>query len=322
MNTENLKPLLGKPINHPDVMAFLEENQYKLPKTLGVSNRKTDTGYWLENKKLKVDLYFDTVVHRQDYELIPAEKKGVFIPILTHIRIYGNEIETPFSLPIKKKISFQKMIDTLGNFTSKSSDRAKVWLNDDSTESWYEWEFIEEDKNAIFSFSLDMPDEMIYEFWLNYLTDWELFTLYFVRQNETFEGFSKKLSPYRISYLLFLRWAIENDWVQERGKTSAVREQIKNGEASVLDFIKALGRGYIAQQDFVKEKQDLVEKYIRNQDVEIYLYKEVCSQVLTPAELDDYFSAEVEEILAQKLNLSEEFYQKMKAIWDKKEWGK
>lgn len=317
---EILKNLLGKPIHHQEVISFLEENGYKIPKKLSISNRKEDSSYWLTNKKLKMDLLFETEVHRDDYEFVVAEKKGMFYPILTDIRIYGGQIEMPFGLSIGKKIGFQKIVDTFGDYTTKSSDIANIWLDEDGNETWYEWS-VEEDTNSKLHFRLNMLNETINEIWFSLLEDDEIFTLYYPRVYETFETFCKNMSPYKISRLLFLRWAIENDWVQERGKTSAVVKQIKKGEASVLDFIKELQRGYIARQDFIKEKQYSVRKYINRIDVEVGLTKEVYSQFLIEDELERYLSKDIENKLAEKLTLAEENYQKLKAIWDKKFLG-
>ncbi|MDO4230210.1 MAG: hypothetical protein Q4C98_10370 [Capnocytophaga sp.] len=319
MNLEVLNSLLGKAINSDEMLTFLQEKGFKYPKKDSISNRKTERYFWIENKKLKIDLLFSIDIKNGNFKAIPAEKKGIFYPILTHIRIYGDMVALPYDIVLKKEIPYDEMVSKLGNPTVKSSDAAKVWLNDDGTESWYRWEI---DTQADKTIRFDLSDEnIINDFWIELKQNQDLFILYDELSYQNFDSFKKKLNHRDVSALMFVRWAIENNLIiptkQNEAIISALKTTENNQNELLLDFVKNLGRGMIYEEDFIAEKQNNIRKYINNIDVKSYYYDDFCKLFLKNTKLSyDKQDKELDKIAI----LTEENYQKVKNLLDTMKW--
>jgi hypothetical protein len=75
-----LVSLMGSTIDTANTIAFLEQHGFKYPRKPFVSNRSEETSYWLENKKLGIDLLFEAQPYLREYPLLQGDKKGMFVP--------------------------------------------------------------------------------------------------------------------------------------------------------------------------------------------------------------------------------------------------
>lgn len=74
-----LASLAGLRIDDSRIIAFIEKYGFKYPKKPFISNRSSETSYWIENKKIGIDLLFNARNYLDNYPLIQGDKKGVFV---------------------------------------------------------------------------------------------------------------------------------------------------------------------------------------------------------------------------------------------------
>ena len=78
--------LIGKPLNDPDLQAFMAEHGYKQPKKAEISGRSSDRSFWVEHKKLAINLLFDIETQNPHYLPFAGSKKGMWLPMLQQIK--------------------------------------------------------------------------------------------------------------------------------------------------------------------------------------------------------------------------------------------
>ena len=141
MKIQECIKILGKPINSEDVKSFLEEYQFKYPKTDTITNRKpTDyRSYWVESKKNKTLLLFQCYIYNTSFKPLLSSKKGTYYPLAIDIRFEDNSKIEDLPFGLKAQMTFEEIVNLIGKPQRKSSEVASVWLNDDGTESWYRW---------------------------------------------------------------------------------------------------------------------------------------------------------------------------------------
>lgn len=69
--------LIGMPINHPNMQAYFAEYGFKTPKKTEISCRSSERTFWIEHKKLGVNLLFSVDIKNPHYPPVAADKKGM-----------------------------------------------------------------------------------------------------------------------------------------------------------------------------------------------------------------------------------------------------
>lgn len=299
-----LKDLIGLRIDDEKMISFLEANGFKYPKKATISNRSTDTSYWVQNKKLGIDLLFEAQNYLDRYPLIQGEKKGIFVPILNCVRWYSNKSKTTFPHNLDFGVDFQTLNNTLGAPTLKSSEISPVWLNDDGSESFYRWDMMLDPEKSI-SWGLEFNDEQEVKYFKLGLTySKPLIQLYYQWSYETYDSMLKRKDFYVTADLFFLRWAIDRNLANN------------NGNATALEWVRSLNRGYITEADFTGEHA-FMHAYIKNLSGHDILYtKDAAYAFLDSDELkQNYFGAAATERL-NEVAFNDDNYAIVKSIID------
>jgi hypothetical protein len=129
--------LIGKLLNHPDLQAYLAEHGFKPPKKTEISGRTSERSFWMEHKKLGVNLLFDIDSKNPLYPPVAGSKKSLWVPILRSVTFLDAKTAYPFGL--KMGLSYADAKQILGAPNYKSSDFHKTWLKEDGAESFYGW---------------------------------------------------------------------------------------------------------------------------------------------------------------------------------------
>lgn len=281
-----LVSLMGSAIDSADIITFLEQHGFKYPKKPFISNRSTETSYWIENKKLGIDLLFDAQPYLAAYPLLQGNKKGIFIPRLVSARWYNNKSSTTFPDQVDFSATFEHLNASLGAPTIKSSEISPIWLNDDGSESFYRWR-IPVNKQQNISWGPEFTDEQIVKdivLGLDYRNP--LFHLYNEMEYGTLEQFVKEQNFYKTSVLMFLQWALDRKLIFTTGHTSA------------LDWAQSLNRGYITKEDFAAE-QPFINAYIKNLSGQDVLYERdlALTFLKEPAQRNNYLGEAATAVL-------------------------
>lgn len=258
-----LTSLIGLRIDDSKIIEFLETHGFKYPKKPFISNRSTDTSFWIQNKKLGIDLLFNARNYLENYPLIPGEKKGIWVPVLASARWYNNKSKTEFPFNVDFDHNFETLKAKLGEPTQKSSDISHIWLNDDGSESWYRWKLpVDNERSIVWGLEFS-DDQTIRDFSLGLPYKSPAIDLYSEWSNETFDSFVKQQEYHKTAYLMFLQWTIENDLVITNEKTEPIVKAIKAGQSPVTEWVHVLNRGYVLEDDF-SDHQKFIYRYIHN----------------------------------------------------------
>ncbi|MFB6453957.1 hypothetical protein ACE38W_01705 [Chitinophaga sp. Hz27] len=275
-----LTSLLGTTIDAANIIAFLEQQGFKYPKKPFISNRSAETSYWLENKKLGLDLLFDAQPYLPEYPLVQGDKKGVFIPRLVSARWYNNKSAAVFPGPIDFNATFSDLIAALGTPSIKSSDISPIWLNEDGSESFYRWR-VTLNKEKRISWGPEFTDEQrVKDIVLALDYSSPLFHLYNEINYETLTQFEKEQSFSKISTLMFLQWALDRELIAGDGYTS------------VLDWVRSINRGYVTKHNFAAE-QVFINTYTLNlSGHDVHYHHDLAFTFLKdPAQRNNYLGA-------------------------------
>ena len=313
---ETLTSLIGLPIDDNRIITFIESNGFKYPKKPTISNRSTETTYWVENKKLGVDLLFTAQVYLDNYPLKSGDKKGIFIPVLSSVRFYNNKSKTRFPHDLDFNFKFDALKNILGEPTLKSSDIARVWINEDGSESFYRWKIpVDAEKDIYWGLQYD-DDDSIREFTLGLKYHMPVLEFYNKFMSENFASFSKSTGYYRTAKLMFLQWAIDQDLLKLDAEQAVVAAAIKERKAPVTDLINALDRGYLLEEDFTAENT-FARIYTHNlSGFDILYTKDVAYTFLQDATLRDNYFGEAARAELNAIAYNEENYQIVKTIID------
>ena len=313
-----LTTLTGLPIDDSRIIAFIEKNGFKYPKKPFISNKASDTSYWLQNKKLGIDLLFRIQNYLRNYPLVPGDKKGIFKPILSRVRWYNNKSNTAFPLNLDFNHDFDSLKAKLGEPTLKSSDISPVWLNDDGSESFYRWR-ISLDKEKNIEWGLEFTDDQtINDFTLGLKYENPLFHLYYELHYENFDSFLKGKDFYRTANLMFLQWAIERELVVTDEKNSAVAKEIKAGNLPITEWVHVLNKGYIVEDDFSDEHR-FIHAYILNLSSHDILYtQDVAYTFLKEPELRENYFGKAATAMLNEIVYNADNFEIVKTIIDRR----
>lgn len=302
-----LVSLMGSAIDSADIITFLDQHGFKYPKKPFISNRSTETSYWIENKKLGIDLLFNAQPYLAAYPLVQGNKKGIFVPRLVSARWYNNKSSTTFPDQVDFNATFEHLNTVLGAPTLKSSEISPIWLNDDGSESFYRWR-IPVDKQKNISWGPEFTDEKIVKdivLGLDYRNP--LFHLYNEMGYGTLDQFVKEQNFYKSSALMFLQWALDRKLIAGIG------------HASALNWVQTLNRGYVTVEDFTTE-HTFIKAYIKNLSGHDVLYdRDLAFTFLKePALRNNYLGASATAVL-DAIPFDQEHYNIASALLDRRQ---
>ena len=335
MNINDAIALLGKPINTPEMVEFFEKYGFKYPKKLTRSGRTTEPTFWIQNKKLKMDLLFSIEGHSKKYPPLPAERKNTFYPILSNINIYnpnGDFENMPFELNFK--MSFDELKHKLGE-----PEANQHILNDDGSPHFYYWVIdLNDEKQMMVENRLPEGGECYTSsIWLNIKENHPLIQFWYPKTGENFESFIKQL-PYNaqiehqfeplnhrsVTGLFFLRWLIENDIVIKTDENKEILQAVKTGQKDVFELLKVLDMCYLGEDDIIEQKAQTIIDYIHNLNGDLpYYHDDIESIFLTKEEFKRTKCTgrrwlDSTKLLNERVSYNEDNYQKVKAILDSK----
>jgi hypothetical protein len=283
---EEIVELIGKPIRSEEIGRFFETNGFKYPKRDTISGSAGDWNFWVENKKAGVNFLFSIDIKNAKYDLIQAERKGIFVPLLSNIS-FGEKADIiyPFG------IGYDATLSELEKKLEKEMPPSKHfpdWL--------VRYALIEERRDIVFYAKYDMELQKIRALWVRINEDDPVMQLYYPQQGEdvkslvktALEDFSAKPYPkedpairnfnraleiacYIKSKLFFIYWAVENDFLTIGTKEE--REALKLDKIDVVDFVGKAFREkyYVVAEDFTGVDKDFIYNYLHNSESYYYV---------------------------------------------------
>ena len=299
-----LMDLIGLRIDDNSIKEFMENNGFKYPSKPIISNKASDTSYWIQNRKLGIDLLFSAITYLDNYPLIPGDRKGSFIPILSNVRWYGNKSKTVFPLGLE----FNHHLDTLKEKLSEPKmgdyDIPAAFLSNGGGEILDSWSSRLDSRDIGWGIELN-GDQTICEFSLGLGGGSYIFLLYDQWMYQTFESFLTAQNFDRTIDLIFLQWAIEKDL-------------ISGGKLPVVEWVHTLNRGYVTDRDFSAE-YEFINAYINNLSGYDILYrKDIAYAFLKTRTLKNNYLGEDAMAILNKVVYNEENYVIVKAIIDRR----
>ncbi len=312
--------LIGKPLNDPDLQAFMAEHGYKQPKKAEISGRSSDRSFWVEHKKLAINLLFDIETQNPHYLPFAGSKKGMWLPMLQQITFENPKLTYPLGLKIG--LTHDETTKILGDFTFKSSDVHKVWLNDDGSESFYGWtKTIDAAKDLVLHTRINVG-EKIRDIDIHPACMDSVFYLYDVFNNETIANTLAATATLH-EMAMFMEWAIQKGLYVGAAQLADIVAKVKNGSASGIDFLRQHTHcGRIFKEDFAPNAlqtnaQEFVRQYGNNVSGYDILYSRdyVLSFLTNAKQRDNYMGEDAIETL-KKVEYSAENKAKMFAVLD------
>ncbi len=294
MKLQECIDILGKTINDPKVCDFLEKYGYQYPKKDVITNKTTDLSRWIEHKEANPHFVYSIDINNPLYPLVQAGRKGSFYPRITRVDIYNNFVE---GLPLSIESSFEQIVEKYGNPTTKSSDVSRIWK--EGEESWYDWEIpYDKEKQLDLYLRYDARESRFKSLMNNKLgavtikihENERLINFYYALDYEDYDDYIKNLKGYDIANRMFIRWLIENGYIDT--------------QYDAKTYIKSLNRGYLGIDDICKDK------YV----IRCYVFNLSNSNHYLTADIETIFTDE--ELDSDTMEDSEENYQRIKVIWD------
>lgn len=291
--------VLGKPLQSKEVKSFLAKHGFKYPKKDSISNRTAETEFWIENKKAGVSLLFSVQPYNPGYRPVAGSRKGMYIPIFIQANFDGKgEFEFPFD--VNFKLRFNQLKRKLGKPTLKSSEISPSWLNEDGTESFYRWSKVVK-RDILFGVEYNCEKDGIKDMSLGIKYNISILEFYDELKQENVETLTSVKNDFTItSNLMFLKWAIQNGFVQVSKTNKKLIAEIKSGKKDSIDFIKSIDRGYIIESDFSRSG-NFIRMYTQNlTDYDIVFQDDLANTFLTSKKLrDNYLGGEAQKVLNQ-----------------------
>ncbi|MGB4812100.1 MAG: hypothetical protein WBP13_06420 [Methylophilaceae bacterium] len=258
---EQIIQLIGLTIDHPTMQEFLLSHGFKLPKKTEISGRASDRSFWIEHKKLGVNLLFSIDIKNPQFPPIAADKKGLWKPVLSHITFTNSKLDYPLNLQFGLSIAETKTY--LGEPHYKSSDIHKIWLNEDGCESFYGWvQPLDENKQIQLSVRIkteDALDEI--DVSIKYLTP--VLTLFDALNNQTIDTLVADNHHFNEATML-LAWCIQHEFYRGEPKDNAMISQVKAGKASIIDYLRQHHQMHIYKEQFASQFQTFIHQYCNN----------------------------------------------------------
>lgn len=290
--------LIGKPINDPAVHAFLLKHGFKLPKKLTISGRASNRSFWIEHKKLGINLLFSIEIKSPLYPPIAGEKKGLWIPVLTHIDFANTKLDYPLNLRMGLTLAEAKI--ALGEPHYKSSDIHPVWLNEDGSESFYGWNLPFDDQRQLeIAIRID-TDGQLDEIAANIKRFTSVLMLFDNLNGETIEDCLTN-TYYGHEAAMLMEWCIQHDMYTGDPNEQSILVQVKAGAANGLDFLRQHQSTELYKEQFAPQYQTFIHQYCKNMSGHDILYaRDYAMCFLTnPKQRNNYMGAEAVDTLKQ-----------------------
>ncbi len=308
MNVQEYIAILGKTVNQPVVVAFLKENGYAYPKKDTISIRAEDRYYWINSKARNVDLLCSIEVRNPKYAPAKSDKKGIYYPIVTKVIFYDEKSVEGLPFGLNFGLSYESLQECMGKPVTVNSLFGHHTFEKpiDTQREIFCGVVFDEEAGKILEISLFVKEEKV------------LFHLFDELKGENFETYQGRLGNREIAEVMFVRWAIECDLVAETPANGELIRGVKNGEVSVFDYLQSLHRGYVSCGDLSACRKSIYD-YINNLNQDNGYYYGDFVKIFLPDEklLANYLGATAQAVL-DKVIFSEENYQKIKRILDKK----
>jgi hypothetical protein len=305
--------LIGKPLNHPDLQAYLTEHDFKPAKKTEISGRTSERDFWIEHKKLGINLLFDIDSKNPLYPPVAGSKKGLWLPILRSVTFLDAKIAYPLGL--KMGLSYADATQILGVPSYKSSDISKIWLKDDGSESFYGWNHLLDNAKQLELHARISVNEKLDEINVRMIELKVIDTLYDVLNNQTVDILLTYPKP-RIAMLM--EWSIQKGHYIGEALHADLIAKVKAATANGTDFLNAqTNNPHIYLQHFAKNSQEFIRQYCNNMSgFDILYYRDYCLSFLTNnAERENYLGEDALNTLA-KVALNDENKAKMFAVLD------
>ena len=311
---EQIINLIGKPLNDAILQAFMLEHGFKPAKKAEISNRTSETTFWIEHKKLGVNLLFNININNPLYPPQVGSKKGMFIPILSYVTFLSKNITYPLGLTMGLKMA--QVTQLLGEFTTKSSDVSKSWLNDDGSESWYSWNKTINETKQIELHARIKPDNKLDELNVSVIEYKTIFQLFNGLNSENISQFLANVNDFNDTSI-FMEWGIKHGLYVGQTTEQAGVTAVKNGLPIVDFFQQYVTASGIYLEFFAPPHQQFVRQYINNMSShDVYFGRDYrLSFLINKAERNNYLGADAQSTLA-KVVLNDENKVKMFAVLD------
>jgi hypothetical protein len=310
---EQVKNLIGKSIDDPEIIDFLNGSGIKYPKKPYISNRSSDDSYWLVKKKQGFDLLFSVRVYNEKYIAKQASRKGMFSPVLEQVLWSNNKSNTNFCFGVGFDDNFDTLIEKLGQPT-KSSE----WIPDGKEDWWYRWyKVLDASRDIQFTVEWWSNIQKIYKIAITIPWVSPLFYFYDPLCYENIETFLAEKGGWKIEKLFFIQWALD------RGLLAASDEDASLGMADInksgaVSYIKKLNRGYLVESDFLREGR-FVRLYIKNSTGQDIVYqRDFALHFLHGQNMSGGYLSEEATTELNKIECNQENYQQIAEIIDRR----
>jgi hypothetical protein len=307
--------LIGKPLNHPDLQAFIAEHGFKPAKKPEISGRTSERDFWIEHKKLGLNLLFSIEIKSPAYTPVAGSKKGLWIPVLKCVTFLSTKLDYPLGL--KMGLSHDETAQILGAPSYKSSDIHKRWLKDDGSESFYGWNHpldiarqLELHTRISVGDKLDEIDARMIEFKA-------IDTLYDVLNNQTVDVLLKNPKP---NIAMLMEWSIQKGHYVGEPQFADLIAKVKVANANGTDFLNAQNHSAtIYLEHFAKSSQEFIRQYCNNMSgYDILYYRDYCLTFLSKKNERENYLGEDAIATLQKVDYSDANKAKIFAVLDQR----
>jgi hypothetical protein len=156
------------------------------------------------------------------------------VPILRSVTFL--DAKTAYPQGLKMGLSYADASQILGAPSYKSSDIAKIWLNDDGGESFYGWHKTIDEAKQIALHARIKTDGVLDEINAEVIALKEIFSLFDAFNNQDLSHFLNNPNQYN-SPCIFIEWAIKNGLYVGQANEQAGIAAVKSG-LSMRDFFQ------------------------------------------------------------------------------------
>ena len=204
--------LTGKPLNDVQMQAYMVENGFKQPNRTEISGQSSERSFWVEHKKLGINLLFAIDVNNPLHLPVAGSKKNLWGPVLHYVTFLNSKLSYQYDLKIG--LTHDETAKLLGAPSYKSSDISLSWLNDDGSEAFVGWNKPMDDAiNNAKQIELHVrvwEDEKLDEININVIEFSPIFSLFDALRSENLTHFEADINDFNQTSI-FMEWAIKND---------------------------------------------------------------------------------------------------------------